>query len=84
MIILKSDLNSIGKYIKERVNSYKIIGVLCLRENYKFYDELNKTLNYILKVVVVGSRDSYLELSRNLFTTASSLTILITVDSSPI
>ena len=67
MIILKSDLNSIGKYIKERVNSYKIIGVLCLRENYKFYDELNKTLNYILKVVVVGSRDSYLELSRNLF-----------------
>ncbi|EIA23136.1 SUA5/yciO/yrdC domain protein, partial [Candidatus Arthromitus sp. SFB-3] len=41
--------------------------VLCLRENYKFYDELNKTLNYILKVVVVGSRDSYLELSRNLF-----------------
>lgn len=67
MIILKSDLNKIGGYIKEKSNYYKIIGVLCLRENYKFYEELNKKLNNILKVIVVGSRDSYLELSRNLF-----------------
>ncbi|BAK81671.1 Sua5/YciO/YrdC/YwlC family protein [Candidatus Arthromitus sp. SFB-rat-Yit] len=67
MIILKSDFKNIALYIKDKQCFYKNIGVLCLRENYKFYYDFSKTLKNEIKIIVIGSRDNYLELSRNLF-----------------
>lgn len=63
MIIINSSKEKIANYLEKVYLTYENIGILCIDENLKFYEKLNKNL----KVVSAGKKDDFIEIGRNLF-----------------
>lgn len=63
MVIVKGNMENIRSYVKQEIINHKKVGVLCFKENYKFYREISEELN----LVVVGSKSDLNEIGKNLF-----------------